>query len=146
MAGHGSDRPDRYGILAEINMVPLIDVALVLLIIFMIMTPFLVRAQLKMDVPDAETGNIIKDEARMLTIQVALDGQALLEGVSVPPGSLKEEILKRTPNPASWTVIVEADRNCALDHVVNVMDTARKAGISKLGVAVRREKEKRARR
>ena len=140
MAGSKLDMHDRYGIMAEMNMIPLIDVALVLLIIFMVMTPFLVRAQLKMNVPDAETGVNVKEEERTLTVQVAKQGQATIDGQPIAPDALGEALLSRIPSPNSWTVIVEADKDCALDHVVKVMDTAKKAGIGKLGIAVRREK------
>ena len=44
---------DKYALVAEINMIPFIDVALVLLIIFMVITPFLVRAQIKINLPKA---------------------------------------------------------------------------------------------
>lgn len=135
----------RYGIMAEINMVPLIDLALNLLVIFMIMSPFLLRAQLQLSIPDAETGAVAKDDPRTLTVQVSGDGQAFIDGQPVSVAEMEAEMTRRIQAPNSWTVIVEADKQCALDHVVKVMDAARKTGVSKLAISVSKAPAKKKR-
>ncbi|MDI6774621.1 MAG: biopolymer transporter ExbD [Verrucomicrobiota bacterium] len=148
MPGRSLDIHARYGIMAEINMVPLIDLALNLVVIFMIMSPFLLRSQLPMSIPDAETGAVAKDDPRALTVQVSLQGEAFIEGQPIPAAELEDEMLRRILAPNSWTVIVEADKQCPLEHVVKVMDTARKTGVSKLALSVSKPpaKKKRPRR
>src|SRR3989344_729619 len=59
---------DKFPLMNEINMIPLIDVALVLLIIFMVVTPFLVTSQIKVNLPKAVSG--ANAEAEPVTIQI----------------------------------------------------------------------------
>jgi biopolymer transport protein ExbD len=60
----GLQQDDEFGIVAEINMVPLIDVALVLLIIFMVMTPILIQSQIKVNLPEAGASESTTARAR----------------------------------------------------------------------------------
>jgi biopolymer transport protein ExbD len=128
----------KYRVMAEINMIPLIDVALVLLIIFMIMTPFLVRSQLKINLPSSRSATEEKQRNRALQVQVDKAGAAYLDG-QVVPGSLLENRLRQVlSDPEHQPVIIEADKEVPFQHVVTVMDTAKKVGAVKLAVCVRK--------
>jgi biopolymer transport protein ExbD len=122
-------------IMAEINMIPFIDISLVLLLIFMIMTPLMVRSQLKINLPS--TRNTQQDEAPKKTIQVQVDraGTAYLSGLPVAPDLLESRLRQLLTDP-NQPVVVEADKDVPFQHVVNVMDAAKHIGALKLAVCV----------
>ena len=132
---HGNGR---YRVMAEINMIPLIDVALVLLIIFMIMTPFLVRSQLKINLPSSS--NASEETRRHRTLQVQVDrlGTAYLDGQAVPGDLLEARLRQDLTDPELQPVVIEADKDVPFQYVVTVMDTAKKVGAVKLAVCVKK--------
>ena len=67
---------------AEINMIPLIDISLILLIIFMVITPFLVQSQIQVNLPKASTGTKGGDE-EVLKVRLAADGTMTVDGKRV---------------------------------------------------------------
>jgi biopolymer transport protein ExbD len=124
--------------MAEINMIPLIDVALVLLIIFMIMTPFLVRSQLKIDLPRSRAGSDETQRHRTLQVQVDRKGTAYIDGQAVPGDLLESRLRQSLLDPESQPVVIEADRDVVFQHVVTVMDIAKKVGAKRLAVCVKK--------
>jgi len=127
-----------FGIMAEINMIPLIDVALVLLIIFMVLTPILVRSQIQVNLPGAKSVTPTPEQ-RTLNVQVSKDGQIYVADKEVLPDALEAALRGQIPTPADQTVVIEADKQVAFEHVVKVMDTVKKIGVTKMGVAVKQE-------
>ena len=127
-----------FGIMAEINMIPLIDVALVLLIIFMVLTPILVRSQIQVNLPGAKSVTPTPEQ-RTLNVQVSKDGQIYVADKAVLPDALEAALRGQIPTPADQTVVIEADKQVAFEHVVKVMDTVKKIGVTKMGVAVKQE-------
>lgn len=129
---------DRYQVMAEINMVPLIDVALVLLIIFMVMTPILVASQIKLNPPGAATG--IQSSDKTIEIQIDKSGRIYLEGQILPPENLKERIngVTAAPGGGRQALLITADKDVPFDKVVLVMDTARQLGVQKMSIGVKR--------
>ena len=130
----GVQSEDDFGIVAEINMIPLIDVSLVLLIIFMVMTPILVQSQIKLKLPVA--GNVDKaSDATPMRITVTANGGIFVDDKPVADGDLTELIRQRVTDPEGG-VVVEGDTASDLGIAVKVFDAARDAGVSKIGVAV----------
>jgi len=129
---------DRYRIMAEINMVPLIDVALVLLIIFMVMTPILVASQIKLNLPGAATGGQSPDKT--LEVQIDKAGIIHFQGRIVPIDHLQER-LKAVVGPVPrQTLQITADKDVPFDKVVSVMDAARQVNVQKMSIGVKRIK------
>lgn len=124
---------DKYHIMAEINMVPLIDVSLVLLIIFMIMTPLLVKSQLKLELPEAQAGEKTPTKDT-IEIQVSPAGTVYVNGEPVVAAELEEALRQAVPDPANQPLLVQADKATAFEHVVTVLDLAKKIGVIKVGV------------
>jgi biopolymer transport protein ExbD len=131
-----------FGIQAEINMVPFIDIALVLLIIFMVMTPILVRSQIQVKLPTAAAVSPVPQNAPV-EVQVTKAGEILLAGQPVADGQLDEALKALLKNPAEDLVMVEADGAVPFERVVRVMDAAKKLGVIKLGVGVQQKKSTR---
>jgi len=130
----------KYQILAEINMIPFIDVALVLLIIFMVMTPFLVKSQIKINIPRSRTGESVPDQNKTVDVQIQSNGNIMMDGKRVPVESLEKTLAARVHDRVNQTVMIEADKDVAFEHVVLVMSTAKKIGVAKLGVCVMADK------
>jgi biopolymer transport protein ExbD len=122
---------------AEINVTPLVDVVLVLLIIFMVVTPLL-RQEVPIELPLAANSRGAEDPAQ-LTVSLAADGRALLDGVEVPPGEIAARLSAIYATRPDKTIFLEADRNLPHGRVVDLMDDCRAAGIERIGVITKKE-------
>ncbi len=131
-------RSRRGGPIVDINMVPLIDVSLVLLIIFMVMTPFLVQQQIKVNLPHSVTASESPDRPIVITIQ--REGEVNLNGKPISITSLESELKALLGPQNDHPVMIQADRDLALQKVVAVMDIAKKLQVSKLVISVEQPK------
>ena len=134
---------DKYQLVTEINMIPFIDVSLVLLIIFMVMTPFLVKEQIKIDLPRTKSVNTPVDTHHLLQIDVTSDGSIHVDGTSVAADDVYEAIRSRLTDAENQPVVIAADRDVAFEHVVVVMDAAKRCGAKRLGVSVKHDGDSR---
>ena len=126
---------ERGKVIAEMNLVPLIDVSLILVIIFMVLTPILVNSQLTVKLPKADTG-APPDAPSTVSVQIAKSGALVIEGVPVHWENLERELTLKLPKAAQKTLLVQADRAVAVEKVVAVLDAAKKLGVGKLGIGV----------
>jgi biopolymer transport protein TolR len=124
----------------EINMVPFIDVMLVLLIIFMVTAPLITTGVV--DLPSV--GQARQAEAKVVEVIVGADeklrlrvrGQGAEEPEGVTPAQLAARVRDKQGGRAETPVVISADRNVKYDAVVKVMDTLQKAGITRVGLSV----------
>jgi biopolymer transport protein ExbD len=126
---------ERGKVIAEMNLVPLIDVALILVIIFMVLTPILVHTQLTVKLPKADTGTP-PDAPSTVTVQISRNGVIVVEGSPVKWETLERELALRLPRSAQKTLLVQADKAVPVEKVVQVLDIAKKLGVGKLGIGV----------
>jgi len=117
--------------MAEINIIPLVDVVLVLLVIFMVTAPMLYRG---MDIKlPVSASNTIKPEIRaVLTIEK--DQRLYLDKDQVSAVQLERKLKLLKEEHADVSVYLRADRDVPYGVVVQVMDGVKKAGIEKLGM------------
>lgn len=127
------------GIIAEINMIPLIDVSLILLIIFMVITPFLVQSQIQVNLPKAGSAASGGDE-NVITVELAANGTVTVGGKPLKFAKLEQELTLRLAKAYKKTVLVQADKTVSIDRVVEALDIAKKLGASKVGIGVSPEK------
>ncbi|MFZ9297549.1 MAG: ExbD/TolR family protein [Hylemonella sp.] len=122
--------------MSEINMTPLIDVMLVLLVIFMLTAPLLAPA-LRLDLPRAEGGQV---QAAPQVLQVALDatGQAYLDEQPIAMETLRLRLLELGPQAAQAELQLRADAAVPYGQVVAVLDAAQQAGIVRIAFATKR--------
>ena len=120
---------------AEPNMVPLIDVALILVIIFMVLTPILVQSQLTVKLPKAENGSP-SDAGDTVTVEITKGGSLTIDGTPARWPTLERELTLKLPRSAKKTLLVQADRLVPVEKVVIVLDVAKKLGVGKLGIGV----------
>jgi biopolymer transport protein TolR len=128
--------------LAEINVIPLVDVVLVLLVIFMVTAPMLYRG-LDINLPQTAT-NTIKPEQRVV-VTVERDRQIYMDKAAVPLIELQSRLASLHQANAEVSVFLRADREVPYGTVVQVMDSIKKAGIDKLGMVTDPLQEERVR-
>ncbi len=127
--GEPSRRPTR--LLGEINLIPMVDTAFSLLIIFMITAPLLVRG-IDIKLPQGATNTIRPEERKILTIEQG--GRIFLDREELTIASLAARLgeLKRQ-NP-EISIYLKADREVPYGIVVAVMDTVKRIGVDRLGI------------
>ncbi|MBK6957609.1 MAG: biopolymer transporter ExbD [Nitrosomonas sp.] len=126
MQGSGRQSP-----MAEINVVPLVDVMLVLLIIFIITAPLLTHS-VKIDLPKAEsTPNITQPEHVELAIRA--DGSLFWSGEPVTLEHLAPRFAAKVTQAPKTELHIRADKLAHYEHVARVMSIAAKAGMARIG-------------
>ncbi len=122
--------------MAEINVVPLVDVVLVLLIIFMITAPLLYRG-IDIDLPQS-AANTIKPDERII-VSVNKDHKIFLDQEEVSAGRLEAAMKRLHDRNPDVTIYLRADQSIPYGIVVQVMDAVKKVGIDKLGMVTEPE-------
>jgi biopolymer transport protein ExbD len=125
----------RRKVIAEMNLIPLIDVSLILVIIFMVLTPILVHSQLTVKLPTATSAAPASSD-NAVTVQITRSGAVTVEGQPVKWENLERELTLRASKSSGKTVLVQADRTVPVEKVVHVLDIAKKLGVGKLGIGV----------
>jgi len=126
---NGLDNTDE--IMSEINMTPLVDVMLVLLVIFMITMPLLNHA-VKIDLPQADNiANKIKPET--VTLSVTAAGEIHWNEQPITEKVLAERLQLAAQQTTQPEIQLRGDRRVDYEHVVKVMASVQRAGILKLG-------------
>ena len=122
---------DDDGLMNEINMTPLVDVMLVLLIVFMVTIP-VIRHAVKIDLPHASSQ---KEEAKPAQVDVSIeaDGTVLWSGTPVDDAALRVRIAQAAQADPQPELHLNADRKVAYEKVAQVMSAAQSGGLTKLG-------------
>ncbi|HWG87089.1 MAG TPA: biopolymer transporter ExbD [Candidatus Acidoferrales bacterium] len=127
---------------SNINVTPMVDVMLVLLIIFMVITPMLQRGQ---SVDLAKTNNPIQmpdaDKEDALIVAVMRDGRVYFDTQQVGPEELTNKVKERVQNRVNKTVYVKADARAKYKSVVDVVDDVRSAGVDQLGLLTEQRRQ-----
>jgi biopolymer transport protein ExbD len=124
----------------EINLIPFIDVLLVVLIFLMLSTTYSKFTELQVNLPSADADKP-RENPREVIVAVSADGRYSVNGQPVDGRSvelLTAELGKASGGPGDVPVIVSADATAAYQAVVNVMDAARRAGLPRLTFAAQR--------
>ncbi len=117
--------------MSEINIIPLVDVMLVLLIVFMITAPLLYRG-MDIKLPKATTNSIKPTERKVLT--VGKDQAVYLDKEEIGLARLEERLRILKGDSPEVSLYLRADRDVPYGTVVHVMDLIKRAGIVKLGI------------
>jgi TolR protein len=125
--------------MADINVTPLVDVVLVLLIIFMVTAPLMQRG-IDVDLPRTATQTAENEER--LVVSVGKDGKVFINDVQIPMEDLREQIQKRTAkmkNPDA--VFLRADQKLEYGIVMQTMDQIKRAGVPTVGLVTEAPRE-----
>jgi len=126
-ASNGSTRTS----MSEINITPLVDVVLVLLVIFMLTAPVL-QSGIQVNVPHTKTVKPITQQHLVLTINK--DQEVFLEDKPVNIADLPRLLAKAGTNPSQQIIYVEADERVPFGAFATVMDAVKQAGITHISV------------
>lgn len=124
--------------LSELNVTPLLDLAFVLLIIFMITTP-LIENSLDLVVPKSTTAQGAVNPAEVLTIAIDKNNTYKLNNTPVSPEDLEARLLAAKLENPDTAVVVRPHFQLPVQEFVSVMDILKRAGIAKVGVMTLRE-------
>jgi len=122
---------DDDGLMNEINMTPLVDVMLVLLIVFMVTIP-VIRHAVKIDLPHASSQ---KEDVKPAHVDVSVeaDGTVLWDGNPVDDDTLRAKIAAAAQTSPQPELHLNADRKVAYEKVAQVMSAAQSGGLTKIG-------------
>ena len=130
------------GVNSDINVTPMVDVMLVLLIIFMVITPMLQKG---VSVTLAKTDNPIKmpeaDKEDAMIVAVMRDGKIYLNSDVVSLDALTDKVKDRLANKPDKRMFVKADAGAKYGDVVAVVDGVRSAGVDQLGLLTEERKQ-----
>ena len=132
MAGAQTQRDDEP--ITAINITPLVDVSLVLVIIFMAIAPYAIQAGLKVLESRSSTAVGKVSASENVSVRLSKDGKLSLNGKAVEPAALLAQLQDALSRSKDKMVVVTADPENRVGEVVEVLDAARQAGFEKLAI------------
>lgn len=135
MSMNQKNNSDDSDIVSDINMTPLIDIMLVLLIIFMVTSSAAIESGLDINVPEVSTVSEKTNET--LIISLTKTGDVFLQGKEFKGDNLQEEMKAQLLKLKTESVILEGDGESSLARTVEIMDMARSAGAKNFSIAAK---------
>ncbi|MCK5072457.1 MAG: biopolymer transporter ExbD [Bacteriovoracaceae bacterium] len=118
----------------HVNLTPLIDIMLVLLIIFMVTSSISLESGLDIDIPKTTSATSTKDNTAII-VSLNRDGEVSVQGGRVKFENLMETIRNAISETKSNLVIFEGDRHSHLGKAIEIMDIAKSAGAKRFAIA-----------
>ena len=128
------------GMMSEINVTPLVDVMLVLLVVFIVTAPLLTPQSLKVNVPKTKAVAAASDQTKLLPAHLIVDakGNIQLDNISMSDTQLADVLKQRTMDPLFFMKI-EADKTVPYGRVAEFMAIAQHAGVTNLSFVTIRQ-------
>jgi biopolymer transport protein ExbD len=123
----------------DINITPFVDVVLVLLVIFMVTAPMMIKEGMNVNLPSATSSDQMNKE--QLSISILKTGQILLNGQLMTQEALYESVVDLARKNNQLQGIISADIETKHGDVVGVMDQLKKAGLKKLAFQIIRQEK-----
>lgn len=127
--GGGGDNP-----VVDINIVPLVDIVLVVLIIFMVTTSYIVSPSIKVNLPDASTGDAT--EPSSLGITVTADRQLLLDGQLITEPDLRARVRDAKAADKDVVCLISGDADARHGDVTHIIDLVKQEGVVKFAINI----------
>ncbi|MFH0782459.1 MAG: protein TolR [Pseudomonadota bacterium] len=122
----------RKKIMADINVTPLVDVMLVLLIIFMVTAPMMTQG-LNVDLPET-TAKALRQEEKPIVVSIQKDGAISINNVTQAKALMVQELKKSYAANKDQPIFLNADKNVPYGQVVTVMADIQSVGFNKIGM------------
>jgi biopolymer transport protein ExbD len=119
-------------IICEINITPFTDMFLILLIIFMVTTPFLMQEGIKINLPSS---GVSQAQPEGVIVTLTKDNKIFIENEEITQENLSNALIKKIGASNEKLVIVRGDKDVFLGIAVNIMDAAKLAGATKIAIA-----------
>jgi biopolymer transport protein ExbD/biopolymer transport protein TolR len=131
--------------IADINVTPMVDVMLVMLIIFMVITPMLSKG-VSVDLVKTQHPIAMQaaDKSDAIVCAITRDGKTYLNTTQMPPEDLPAKVKDLLSSRLDKTVFVKADSRARYERVVDVVDNLRAAGVDQLGLLTEQVQDKNA--
>lgn len=130
----------RKKLVSDINVTPLVDVMLVLLIIFMVTAPMMTQG-LNVDLPET-TNKALRQEEKPLVVTVDKEGGISIKNIPVVRDLMVQELKKNYNAKKDQPVFLRADKNVPYGHVVQVMSDIKSVGFDKIGMITKPPEKK----
>jgi biopolymer transport protein ExbD len=118
--------------MAQMNLIPLIDIALTLLIILMVTTAFVRQPGVKMNLPQTVTREGAPETRKDMIIAVTADSGLWVDGQKLTPGQLQTRLMVLGRANKQARVLLKGDRGVVYARMMDVIDMVRQAGLSRL--------------
>ena len=128
----GNDEP-----IASINVTPFVDIILVVLIIFMVTTPIIMKPSINVNLPKAASGE--DTTPSKLNITITAEGQVMLNGETSDETNLEtfvKDIVSKNPNAQA---LIAADKDVPHGKVITIIDIVKSAGITKFAISIEKK-------
>lgn len=133
--GMGSSK-DEDGVISDINITPMVDVILVLLVIFMVTANFLKKESININLPKVAAADANVKESKQ--VAVTREGKFFLEGRAITESGLMDEITREAKYRPNMRVTLSADENLSYGTVSKAMGILRKCGVTRMALSVKR--------
>jgi len=133
---HGDDELGGGGIVAEINITPLTDIFLVLLIIFMVTSSAMIESGPSVQLPES---GATSSETKGVVVTVDESEKIFINGAETDRGGLSQGLREAIATAEVKRVVLQGDRRVVLEEVVNILDEARSAGATEVAIAATRK-------
>jgi biopolymer transport protein ExbD len=127
------EQSDGFADMSEINMTPLVDVMLVLLVVFMVTLPVIKHA-VNVNLPKANSAVVIKAKQEPVRLMVNVQGQTLWNEQLVDSDQLALRLKAHASNPDPASIQLQGDSAVPYDKVAQVLAMAQRAGVQKMSV------------
>ncbi len=118
--------------MAEMNLIPLIDIALTLLIILMVTTAFIHHPGVSLKLPETVTREGAPETNKDLTIAVTSAGALYVDGQERTPADIQQHLKNIAARSRNARILIKGDRDVAYARIMEVMDMVRQAGLSRV--------------
>lgn len=127
----GSDADDA---IAEINVVPLVDIILVVLIIFMVTAPMIMKPSINVNLPKAASGE--KSAPTLLNFTISHSGSVTLNGAAVDEGTIQNKAKDAVASNPEIQAVISADKDVPHGTVVHILDLIKLSGVKKFAISI----------
>lgn len=134
MAAGGNGGEGDEDIITSINVTPLVDIVLVLLIILMVTASYIVSKSIPMDLPDAQSGE--DSPPRQLTVSIDAGRQLYLESEPITWEALAQQARSFARDNSEPRAVIQADRTVSHGDFIRIVDVLRTAGITRYAINV----------
>jgi biopolymer transport protein ExbD len=121
-------------VMSEINVVPLVDVILVVLIIFMVTAPMIMKPSISVNLPKSGSGDATKPSK--LNITISPDGKIQLDGKTVSENEIMTAAKDEYSKNPDVQAIISADKEVPHGKVVSILDVIKSAGVKRFAISI----------
>lgn len=126
--------PSESELMSDINITPFVDVVLVLLVIFMVTAPMMVKEVMELKLPQSKSTN--KSKAKTFSVAISKVGQVLFDGELIDLSLLIEKALRVKQKFPNLQLVISADREAIHGDIIAVLDRIKQAGITNFAFQV----------